>query len=864
MHLTPIMHRLTTGFVLCLLGAFAHGQISPNTPAILPMPPRTVAVPSALPGEDEKVPMQFPNAEVKDVLSFYERLITKQAREEAKRAGLPAPPAKTLVYDNQVIGNVNIVLTEPVPLADAIRIIETNLLLNGFTLVPAEGSNIIKVIGIGKNPRGAAIPLISDELQLPEGEHVVTFLAKTKYAEPTELAQVLGTWVVQSAGQYTNITPLPKAGALLITENTAVIRQILRVIHEIDVPPAEVASKFFELSNAIADDVQKQLEDILNKQSQQAAAGAPGTRPAAPAARIPTTPDGQPLPPGTAIEAASTTIEFTAGGPNEENIVQGKIKITADKRTNRIHVVTRPVNMPFIEKLIQEYDANVKFGTPTARPLKYVSASDVLHVAVKAISDPGAKEDAGAGTGKTGGPGQGNRNTPGSSGSLFGNNNQNGFGGGTGGTDFNVSEGLSTEPVDTTPEAVVVGNTRIIADKRANAIIVVGSEDVKQKLWKVIDQLDKRAPQVMFHVVIGELNLNDKEEFGVEYIIRNAGLGISPIVFGSPGGGTTGGTNGGTTGGANGGGTTGGNTGGGTTGTGLPTDLVSFGNGTTPNLNLNNLLNQSKITGIATAGASGLTGFITAGNTMTAVVRALESTDRFRVVSRPSVFTSNLKKAIIASGQEIAVPTNIQSSVNSVTAGSAGLVTNSSVQFKRVALQLEVVPLINSEREVDLDILQKNDEVSGSTKIDNNDIPTIATRYVKTHVTVPNQATLVLGGLIKASTDRARQGIPLLSSIPVLGYLFSTTTKTRVRQELVILIRPEVSWTPEEDVATKEKHQEFYNMPPDLEATVYPKTTRSRTDPDPGIPVRRAIPVQKKSVFRETQTATRTTETNPR
>jgi len=160
-----------------------------------------------------------------------------------------------------------------------------------------------------------------------------------------------------------------------------------------------------------------------------------------------------------------------------------------------------------------------------------------------------------------------------------------------------------------------------------------------------------------------------------------------------------------------------------------------------------------------------------------------------------------------------------------------------------VALQLEVVPLINSDREVDLDILQKNDEVSGSTRIDNNDIPTIATRYVKTHVTVPNKATLVLGGLIKMSTNRVRTGIPLLSSIPVLGYLFSNTTKERIRQELVILIRPEVSWTPEEDVSQREKHQEFYNMPPDLESTLFPAPTRSRTDPDTKMPVKKAIPV---------------------
>ncbi len=822
------MHRLLPALLLALLTTAAFGQLSPIPgagPALLPNPPRAAAIPSAQPGQQDMVPMQFPNSEVKELLAFYERL-TKT----------------NLVYDNQVIGTVNLVLSQPVPREEAIKIIEINLLLNGFTLVPVENSNIIKVIGIGKNPRAAAIPLISDEMLIPEGEHVITFLAKVKYADPTELAQVLGTVVVQAPGQYTNITALPKAGSLLITENTAILRQLLRIIREVDVPPAEVASKFFELSNAVADEVQKQIEDILTKQSEKTGAPAAGNRPAP---RIATTPDGQALPPGVPVEAAATTIEITTGGPNEEAIIQGKIKITADKRTNRIHVVTRPANMPFIEKLIREFDANVKFGTPTSRPLKYVKATDVLQAAVKAISDPGAKDEGGAAS--TNRPGQTQQQQGGRSGggSLFGNNGQGGSGGGGGGgTD--VSEELTTESVDTTPQAVTVGNTRIIADPRTNSIIIVGSEDVKEKLFRVIDELDKRAPQVMFHVVIGELNLSDEQTFGVEYILRNAGLGLSPIVLGGNGNGTGTGT------GGTGTGTGGTGTGGGTTGTGAATDLVSF-TGTTPNLNLNNLLNQDTIKGIVTAGASGLTGYATAGNTLTAVVRALESTSRFRVVSRPSVFTSNLKKAIIASGQEIAVPTNIQSSVNSVNQGNAGLVTNSQVQYKNVTLKLEVVPLINSEREVDLDIVQKNDEVSGSTIIDGNSIPNIATRYVKTHVTVPNQATLVLGGLIKANTDRVRSGIPLLKDIPVLGYLFSTTTNKKLRQELVILIRPEVSWSPEEDIATREKHQEFYKMPPDLEATVYPTTTRSRTDPEQKIPVRKAIPVRPaaRTTFRE-------------
>ncbi|HEX8295826.1 MAG TPA: secretin N-terminal domain-containing protein [Chthoniobacteraceae bacterium] len=812
------MSRLTP--VLCglLLGHSAFAQVPlPGAPGQATPPPRTVATPLA--GQSDLVSLQFPNLDVRDVLAFYERL-----------------RGVTLVIDNAVMGNLTIQPSVPVTRDEAIKIIEVSLLLNGFTLVPGEGK-IVKVIGIGKNPRTAAIPLIADELLLPDGEQVVTFLIKLKYADPTELEATLARFVVGAPGGFTNITALPKAGALLITENTATVRQVLRVIREIDIPPAEVLSRFFDLQRADAEDVQKKLEDILTKQNQPASGPAGGPGIARPVTRLTTTPDGQPLPAGATGEVASTTIEVNAG-PNEENIIVGKIKITADARTNRIHVVTRPANMRFIAELIAQFDANVKFGNPTTRKLNYVSADDVFEIVKTAIADPGAKDAAG-GPATPSTPGGGNRQNnqgQGNNGSVF---NDGASGGGNGGSEFNVSEGLSTEPIDTTPKSVTIGNTRIIADKRQNAIIVIGNEDVKQKLFRVIDELDKRAPQVMFHVVIGELNLTDREQFGVDYIIRNAGLGTGPIVLN---GGNTPGTGTGTDPGT----TPGTGTGTGTTGnTGAPTSLVGF-NGTQPTLNLNNLLDQRNVTQIAAAGGSGLSGFFTAGNSLNVIVTALENTNRFRVVSRPSVFTSNLKKAIIASGQEIAVPQNIQSSINSVSPGSNGVVTNSSVQFKRVALQLEVVPLINSDGEVDLDILQKNDEVAGSTRIDNNDIPTIATRYVRTHVTVPNQATLVLGGLIKVSNNRARSGIPLLSNIPLLGYLFSNTTKERVRQELVILIRPEVSWTPSEDVRTREKHQEFFNMPPDLEATVIPQLQRTRTDGKPGVEIRKAIPVKVK------------------
>ena len=79
-------------------------------------------------------------------------------------------------------------------------------------------------------------------------------------------------------------------------------------------------------------------------------------------------------------------------------------------------------------------------------------------------------------------------------------------------------------------------------------------------------------------------------------------------------------------------------------------------------------------------------------------------------MTRPTVFTSNNKKAIIASGTEVPVP------VNTLTNANAGVINqtaavSASIEYKKVATQLEVVPLINSEKEVSLDILQKIDNI---------------------------------------------------------------------------------------------------------------------------------------------------------
>ncbi|OLD70260.1 MAG: hypothetical protein AUG90_01850 [Verrucomicrobia bacterium 13_1_20CM_4_55_9] len=712
------------------------------------------------------VRLQFPNSDVTDVLHLYEQLTGKK-----------------LVMDNFVQGKVNIFISKDVPREEAIKIIEMNLLLNGYSLIPAEDTDIVKVIGTGKNPRTTGVPIVSDETEIPDGDHVISYLFKLHYADPTELQQALGQYL-SPPQPYTSFLALPKAGAILVTENSSVIRTLARIINQVDVPPAEVVSEFIKLERADASKVVDMLKDIFEKGEKTGTTG--GVR----GVRTGTVPN-VPVPVAEVSEVGGLT------ALTEESVVVGKIKLSADVRTNRIHVITRPVNMPFIRRLISEFDANVEFAKPVTRALNYISAADVLPVIVQALTEPG-QTGAGGAEGAAAAPGASPTQPPrrtttatAAGGGIASTTSTTGGSSSTSGT-LNVSEELETQAVDTTPKAVTIGNAKIIADQRANTIIMLGNQEIVVKVQKILDEMDVRANKK----IAATTNFTGIPPFaggGTTTSVPGPTAGSTPIVT------TTGGS------------------------VFDPGKLVSF-------------------TQLATNAASGANVYLAAGNALATVVHVLESTGRFRVINRPVVFTSNNKKAIIASGTEIPVPVSTLSSLvnanNTVTGTNVG--QQSNIEFKRVALQLEVVPLINSEREVSLDILQKLDSLAGTTVVNGNAIPNIATRYVRTNVSAPSGATIVLGGLITDSKQKNVKGIPILDRLPYIGALFRNTTSTNMRSELIILMCPEVTITNLDVHKLREKIEDHTHFGPDIDQGYCPDCPpRAREEkqlPPPDLP----------------------------
>ncbi len=227
---------------------------------------------------------------------------------------------------------------------------------------------------------------------------------------------------------------------------------------------------------------------------------------------------------------------------------------------------------------------------------------------------------------------------------------------------------------------------------------------------------------------------------------------------------------------------------------------------------------------------SGVGGIIAIGKSFDIILSALEGTNRFKTISRPMIFTSNNKEAVIASGQEIAVPTQSVSSLTTV-GNNTGITSN--VEYKDVVLQLEVVPLINSENEVTLDIVQRIDNVVNTpgtgVVVQGNSLPTIATRKLKSTVSAPNNSTIVLGGLITQDSSRIDTNIPYLSRIPVIGALFRTRSRAGDRSELIILMHPEVVNTNDLLVKVQENEARRTYLGNGLEEQLLPAEVRKAT-----------------------------------
>lgn len=690
--------------------------------------------------------MAMPNASIiKVILPIYQQL-----------TGI-----RVVLDTNIADNNVRIVVAGPITKEDLIDFVERSLLTNGFAFVPTNKENTVKLINaLGGQPlRAQGGKVYIDPVSLPFTDAVVTYVMKLEYIKSEEAARIFPQ-IVQ-LNSYGAISAVDNASAIIITDDVAIVRQLIELAKVVDVPSAQVSTKWFELERADAERAAEFLAEVLDTGNDTTAARAVRSGGGAPAS-----PTGAPgaSPAGGAPGGTVGTSE----GPS--------IKIVADTRRNALLAVARPLDMQYIESLIKEFDSPSGVKTFLKRPLKFIVASELLQPLQAALerenSDQGGSSKGGGGTTGGGtsrtGTNATNRSTGGlnsrtsGSGSSFGGGSSS-FGG-SGGFGGGGSGGSLLDAGDAPPvaESVVIGKTLLVADNERNAIIVSGPPESIRLVEEIIDQLDLRPRQVLLATVIGQMTLGDDREYGLNILKSLSEVNANENILGA---GSLGARN-----------------------------FPRSGANDDSEGNMLDFLDLSDPRNLPPLSGLNLYGKI--GEDLRVYLKLLENQNRFRVLQRPFIFTANNRKATISSGQRIAVPTN------SFTSGAnVGATQSTNIEYRDVVLRLEVVPLINSENEVTLRIAQVNDKVVGSQTIDDNEVPIIGTEELETTVTVSNGQTVVLGGLITERTERTVNGVPILIQIPLIKHLFGTTKEDKRREELMIFIQPRILDTNEQLIA---------------------------------------------------------------
>ncbi|HDX8644020.1 GspD family T2SS secretin variant ExeD [Aeromonas dhakensis] len=286
------------------------------------------------------------------------------------------------------------------------------------------------------------------------------------------------------------------------------------------------------------------------------------------------------------------------------------------------------------------------------------------------------------------------------------------------------------------------GKLAISADETTNALVITAQPDVMAELEQVVAKLDIRRAQVLVEAIIVEIADGDGLNLGVQWANTN-------------GGGTQ------------------------FTDTNLPIGSVAIAakdykdNGNTDAL--------SKLAG----GFDGMAAGFYKGN-WAALVTALSTNTKNDILSTPSIVTMDNKEASFNVGQEVPVQSGSQSSTTS------DQVFN-TIERKTVGTKLVVTPQINEGDSVLLNIEQEVSSVAQTQATGTATLgPTFDTRTIKNAVLVKSGETVVLGGLMDEKTQEKVSKVPLLGDIPVLGYLFRSTTNTTSKRNLMVFIRPTI------------------------------------------------------------------------
>jgi general secretion pathway protein D len=494
-------------------------------------------VPTSVAGHG--VTVQFPpGTPLSEVLEVYQQLTKKRLIRD------PAVEAKT----------VGIETSGRMSPEEAIEFIEKSLLLADIAILPS-GDNMLKVVSTegAKKPSGEGVPVIIRESDLPESDQIVSFVLPLQYLNAEDAAQIFAQ-IVPPHG-YGIVAAIPNARALHITENSSTIRAYIALARQVDVPPNETKHQTIHLQRATAEEVATQLTNLLGLDrtsgsgpGSSSVTARSGNRVNPPLARAEPPLNAQQL---AAQQAAQINITPTVGTATAEAVPPIIQPIT---RTNSLLVVARPLDIKYIESLVQALDAESPSSGHIRRRLNYMDLTTFITVAEKALmrhsdhargdipsggSNTGTNTTSAVNNGTTTGFTSGGLNHRFGANSLGGIDSMSGDGFGSPGSFGSNRIGSiggsgSGTSLDLTPKAfsTLVANTLVIVDPASSSFFASGPPEQLRILNELADTLDVRPKQILLTTIIGEFTLGNDFKFGLDWIRTIDNVGNNHLVGG--------------------------------------------------------------------------------------------------------------------------------------------------------------------------------------------------------------------------------------------------------------------------------------------------------------------------------------------
>ena len=288
----------------------------------------------------------------------------------------------------------------------------------------------------------------------------------------------------------------------------------------------------------------------------------------------------------------------------------------------------------------------------------------------------------------------------------------------------------------------------IQADPATNAILINAPDAIYNNLRAALDKLDVRRAQVYVEALIAEITADKAAEFGIQWqhlsgAGANGTTGFGGTNFGGPGQNIQ----------------------------GIAANPASAGRG----------LNVGIIKGVVNIPGVGEV------LNLNVLIRALESDDNANILSTPTLLTLDNEEAKIVIGQNVPFITGSYA----VTGAATTPTPFQTIERKDVGLTLRVKPQISEGGTVRLQIYQEVSSVV-DTILPNPAGVTTNKRSVESTVLVDDGQIVVIGGLIQDSVKETVERVPLLGDIPILGALFTYSTRARSKTNLMVFLRPTV------------------------------------------------------------------------